>query len=545
MGVSMLVRLLPLMVLTIACGKTVTKTKYLPVPQVTTIETPVMIPGTTSVVTVTQTVLLDAGFGISTLPRSITEAEPAIREYSTAVAKVLSIDGSAGTGFFISSDGLFLTNEHVISAKSCRKDACPGIKIVRDFRLDGANQVFTEFEAIAHSSADNGLDFTLLRVKLPAGEKVPHLKLALDSASYDLSDESRSFKVLGHPGGGALRFTNARPHQQDGFNLEILGLLIGGNSGGPMVEDSTGQVVAQVKSTRMSYVRADVQTAHHQTRAHGTSALDILRALNQKPELTAVVAEINTVGASLTAIEEDEKDNWPVSLPPAAFPAPETKTFHAALRADDTDMRGRQAIEELSKHINTSSEGRVLSSMLSPDAYGSRAPLNPNLLESLFKMQLKLGRGLNFQESDKTLIRGSLTNHMQKILFDYFDTNRRNALQTECFGAAGPVAISIIMNCITTVDQSGRSMIPGNVEYLKQQTYRTVDDFGMPMGFAMVMSIPGISSAEDRAALIQLADFLTDANNDVELMLQTDFMLMDMILGMTGPGSFARTFPNG
>jgi hypothetical protein len=105
----------------------------------------------------------------------INQADEKLKELGKATVLVRYIDGGTATGFFISEDGLLITNEHVISNSACVKDRCSGIQLIRDFRVGGDLEVFQKFDLLM---ASTDLNFALVKVKLPEGRKVPYLKLS-------------------------------------------------------------------------------------------------------------------------------------------------------------------------------------------------------------------------------------------------------------------------------------------------------------------------------------------------------------------------------
>lgn len=536
----------------VSCGqKTETKTEYIQVPKVETIQVPVTMPGTTSVISVPQTIIIDKGFGIKSYPRSIAEASDKIKKLSRAVAKIMNSNYSSGTGFFISEDGLFLTNEHVMPIGSCHQNGCPGYKIIRDFRAGGENETYTDFEVLAQSDSSQSLDFTLLKVKLPEGKKTPFLELELDRYEYNFQeDNKRTYKVLGHPGGASLRFTNARPLKQKGFNLELLTLLLGGNSGGPLIDDQSGRVIGLVKAIRTAFIREDSETSSHQTRARATSILDIIRNLKTHKLVPNVIAKINSRGIKLVELTEAESE--PVVAPKKELELPSRTIFLSALRKESQDPNSSKAIEQLDKYLGTPFESTVLDMMFEKtDLHDS--DLNKDSLTSLFKKQILLGRSLKISDKyieslNSDLLSKEVTGSdiTLAILMNYSNKEIKDKLQKRCRDALPSFVMvfpAVMYSCVTTENNDGESYIPRVVEYLKNSTYDDVDDFGVATAVGMIVSIPGVIRQEDQNALIDLVKFLDLKNKDIEVLVQSDSFFMNAITGSVGPGSFSKTFP--
>jgi hypothetical protein len=537
-----------------SCGKkAVTKTKIIQVPQVETIQVPVTVPGTTTVVQVPQIIIIDKGFGIKTFPRPISEASDLIKGYGEAVAKVMSINGASGTGFFISEDGLFITNEHVIPSTDCKVDACPGYKLVRDFHEKGANETFTDFDVLAHSDSNGELDFTLLKVKLKDGKKVPYLELELDKAEYNFSNTNlKSYKAVGHPGGASLRFTNVKPYRQKRFNIELLGLLIPGNSGGPLIDESTGKVIGIVKQTRTAFIKEDAESSSHQTIARATSMLDIFRNLKVQELLPEVITKINSHRFELEELKKNDLQE--IILPAKSFGSPSRVIFLGALRKKSDDYSSMRALKEIDKFIGTPQEAEALDLMFEKSDL-LKDELNIRSLSSLFNKQIKLGRELKISDTNLRSISSELLNENElsgekltlAILKNFFNPKERNQLQQKCrdaFPAYSVIFQTIIYSCVTTVTNQGSSMIPAVVEEMKAKTYSDVDDFGSVNGFGMFVGVPGVTDTKDKEALLDLTKFLDKKNKDIESLVQSDTFFMNAILRVSGPGSFSNTMPN-
>jgi hypothetical protein len=504
-----------MILLGVSCGgPTQTKTKIVQVPKVETLEVPVTIPGTSTIISVPQLVIVDKGFGIKTLPKPISRASETIQKYGQAVAKILSINGSSGTGFFISEDGLFLTNEHVLPRKACTVNGCPGIKIIRDFKIGGTNQVYTDFEVLAHSSSQGEMDFTLIRVKLPAGEKVPYLNPELDSEKYSFkSADAKTYKVLGHPGGSSLRNTNVLPVNMNKFDIQLLGLIIPGNSGGPLIEEESGNVIGLIKQSRTGYIKEDDESARHDSFARATSLLEIMKAIE-------------------TSTKPQEK-----------FSKPNKSIFLSALRKDEPGS----ALEELDKYIGTSSEEGVLKLMFSKSEIVDGA-LNEEALNQLLMKQILLGRELPLPSELQEVFEGPMTPVKLKlmILNAYFKDPLKQELQKKCRNSFPQTTKSFpafLLFCSTSHLNTGHSFIPTFVGLLMNSRYETLDDFASVNLNLRLAVLPGLNTEEDKAEYVKLLDFLEDKVKDIGLNVQNDSLITESIYGLRGQGTFKNTFP--
>lgn len=161
------------------------------------------------------------------------------KKASKAVALVRTIDGSHGTGFFISEDGLFLTNHHIISKYRCSKKRCKGVQIIRDFSALGDFEVFNSVEAITY---DEDLDFMLLKVKLPQNRRVPFLELSDERVTYK-GFGNRMLYIVGHPFMAPAKVTAARLLYTDASDLKLSSICLSGSSGSPLIDPKTDKVI--------------------------------------------------------------------------------------------------------------------------------------------------------------------------------------------------------------------------------------------------------------------------------------------------------------
>jgi hypothetical protein len=527
-------------VVIVACEpKTVTKVRTIEVPRVERREVSVLVPYASNPEILPQTIIIDRSFGIKTYPRPITQESPRLQELAAAVAKVVSINGSSGSGFFISADGLFLTNEHVIERSSCVSRGCSGTKLIRDYRVGGDNQVFQEYEVLAHGDADGELDFTLLKVKLPEGTTVPFLELDKTPLDLSLILESDKFKVLGHPGGASLRATNARPQPGKSHSMPLLGLVIPGNSGGPLINEETGRVIGLVKQRSTRWLREDEESSRTQELGYATPIPYLLQQL--------AVSEYSVNHPSLSI----DKATAELSLE-AAIAAPQEKmqtasirSFRSLLRKEDSDPAG-----DLLPYIGTPDEARVLSWMFAGDL--DETPLDVRRVTALLNLQMTLGRPLAISPENWALIDSELLAAgdeydlevlMLKILRHYFDPASRTIYQNQCARTLDLIgAGTSYLNPYFCLSDLKLTTV---LEHLRTGSdYDEVDDLGIPQLALMIYARIGVNDQADRDAVTEFYKFLDQKSNDVEFLMQLDAAATDAALGHLAPGSFAKTFPS-
>ncbi len=184
-----------------------------------------------------------------------TEMNDEIGQYGDAVVHILdSADQASGSGFFISEDGIMVTAAHVIPRARCWEDSCRGIIAVRDSRVGGANEVFTKIEPIL---IDETADVGIYRLGHASGQAVkglPNLKISMEKLAY-----GKTHWLIGHPKGGSLKFSEYKPEVAGGFKVRGGGAMIFGNSGGPIIDPDTGEVVgiAHAIEQKISTIRTD------------------------------------------------------------------------------------------------------------------------------------------------------------------------------------------------------------------------------------------------------------------------------------------------
>lgn len=141
----------------------------------------------------------------------------------------ISTPRGSGSGFFVSRDGLILTNRHVVS----------GRKVVNVVRRDGSKASGRVVALASH-------DFDLALVKIPAPKGVPYFKLRPPSVRIGSWVGS-----VGHGLGGIWTFTTGMvsniyaPSDEGRPIIQTQIPLNPGNSGGPLF-DRDGNVVGVV-----------------------------------------------------------------------------------------------------------------------------------------------------------------------------------------------------------------------------------------------------------------------------------------------------------
>ncbi|EQC48429.1 trypsin-like peptidase domain protein [Bacteriovorax sp. BSW11_IV] len=165
----------------------------------------------------------------------------------TPVAKIFYREGGSATGFFISEDGLMMTNHHVIGFDRCSAQRCENLKIVRDFRLGGAMEVYDKVQLLA---ANDELDYALIKVELPKNTKVPFLKLDLYGVRDHGYNERDKLAIVGHPFGSTLRQGSAYVDRVSGDSFNLKSVALSGNSGSPLIDLKTNRVIGLYNSSK-------------------------------------------------------------------------------------------------------------------------------------------------------------------------------------------------------------------------------------------------------------------------------------------------------
>lgn len=180
-------------------------------------------------------------------------ANPTVDEMAQATVQIVGLDAASeplcsGSGTFVSSDGLILTNAHVVTRDLVCDFATLGIAVTNDTGLPP--QILYRADLV---TLDAEADLAVLKVtrsldpSVPLPVSFPALMLG-DSDQLEIGDDLR---ILGYPeiGGETITFTNGSVSgftAQEGLGDRALiktdATIAGGNSGGAAV-DADGSLI--------------------------------------------------------------------------------------------------------------------------------------------------------------------------------------------------------------------------------------------------------------------------------------------------------------
>lgn len=154
-------------------------------------------------------------------------------------------DGSIGTGFYISSKGVALTNAHVLSYSNWVSDGTLIVPFNDDGSYDVSNHRFVNRILYSGSEENTQTDYTIFEVNLN-GEAVPFLKLA-KKPELDGKKVAKLGCVTGEP---AHFSTGNISHTINGV-VSHSSKTNQGDSGSPLVNDR-GEVIGVNQSIRVN-----------------------------------------------------------------------------------------------------------------------------------------------------------------------------------------------------------------------------------------------------------------------------------------------------
>lgn len=251
-------------------------------------------------------------------------APAALQAASKAVVKI-ALPQHSGTGFFVSDDGRFVTNNHVLGAESCAREGCYA-ELLEDFQWGTrSRRTLFFFKPIAVSPA---LDVAVHEVfETENGVKTDKryrpaafLQFAEKSAA-DL--RGSTVYEVGHPHGQLKKWSSGKVLQNSDNWFTWDGFSLPGNSGSPVLNDA-GQVVGI--HHRGSQDKSLVTRAQQVSYLDGTSSKAILELMSKVP---------NKPGLGLLVSIEESK--------PAAAAASQSYIYNIARSPTFYDETGTRA----------------------------------------------------------------------------------------------------------------------------------------------------------------------------------------------------------
>ena len=189
-----------------------------------------------------------------------------IQDASKAVVKISGMGGS-GTGTFVSSDGLLLTNDHVLGQDNCLRDGC-FVNLVFNLQK-GSDEVKTVLAWAQPVYVDTGADFHFVKMfhtNEENGEKVKgqalqtpnYLKMASDTniEMGNADSSAEDYYVIGHPLSMLKKVLTTKVVKLDGHTVTLQKYLLPGNSGSALLNKNMEIVGVVHSSAFMSFAIA-------------------------------------------------------------------------------------------------------------------------------------------------------------------------------------------------------------------------------------------------------------------------------------------------
>lgn len=189
---------------------------------------------------------------------------------------LISTANARGTGFFVSTDGVMMTNDHVLGSTNCLREGC-FITLLSNYQKGSAVQRVVVFAKPLHT--DKISDASIFQIYdskknrdtgiLERTERkfisTHHLKISERPPQDFLNQE---VFTIGHPLGALKKVTSLKILDIIGDNFRVAGALISGQSGSPVVNQAQ-EVIAIVKTSTMSFT--DISTNGMNTTGNAVS----------------------------------------------------------------------------------------------------------------------------------------------------------------------------------------------------------------------------------------------------------------------------------
>ncbi|MEM7645567.1 MAG: serine protease [Pseudomonadota bacterium] len=221
-------------------------------------------------------------------------------------------DGRAfGTGFFVSQDGLMITNNHVLGTGNCVVEGCfvtltfdyaknrtPNKVLIfaKPVHIDAVADIAVHqvFQAYYTTSVDGKFSYPK---KANSRLLTPHFLEISETSPDDLVDST--VYTVGHPLGGLKKVTPLAVVASNGQDITIGGAVVSGQSGSPVVDDQ-GKVVGVLKTSSLRFTDL---SANQLNVSGGVAAITELGpyfqvnsgVLSQKAGEPAQLSEMNSI----------------------------------------------------------------------------------------------------------------------------------------------------------------------------------------------------------------------------------------------------------
>jgi Trypsin-like peptidase domain len=175
--------------------------------------------------------------------QDLSSAPPAIAHSARAVVRIGTATAS-GTGSFISSSGLLLTNNHVLGAPVCPLEGCAVWLSIGHQRGEAPRDPVLAFAV--PQAVDLGLDIATLQVYQEQGGPMfpsPDFLNFVSRSAVDLL--GTHVFVVGHPEASLKRWTDGTVVDTDGEWFKSTAFALPGDSGSPTLDDQ-GNIVGLV-----------------------------------------------------------------------------------------------------------------------------------------------------------------------------------------------------------------------------------------------------------------------------------------------------------
>lgn len=165
-------------------------------------------------------------------------ASPEMKEAASAVVRIQHPSGSAGTGSFISADGLLLTNNHVLGGEVCAREGCT-VTLSFEHQL-GTLSLPPRDVFVVPQRVDVGLDMAVVKVfrdqqkTLPLAS--PHFLTLEPRTANELVGEHVT--AIGHPLGRLKKWSDGYVIHADGEWFDSTIFSLPGGSGSPILNDA-------------------------------------------------------------------------------------------------------------------------------------------------------------------------------------------------------------------------------------------------------------------------------------------------------------------